>query len=261
MELLEPLRAPGAAGWAAAEGLAAELGIPQPGGGEGDDAASRSLTVWLGAWRLGLLPRTTTLCVYVLGAQERKEGSSPGATARVFELLRRLLARDGVTSLHLVLCGPEVGCASSRATTVGSPPAVAGERCELTVQYLHGLYHEAVSSPPFPLPAADLSVCFQPGLWGYASWEPTIQHALQQLGAPLLITSYSWEEADDDTGTLEEWGLPEGAPAWVWEAEANPYGSRRTVQRVVPSFSTEKMEELCDNHHWQCVRAGTYRRP
>jgi len=130
--------------------------------------------------------------------------------------------------------------------------------CELTVQYLNGLYHQLVHDSPFPLPVAHLSVCFQPGLWGYDSWEPTVRHVLEKLGAPLLITSYSWEEADDDAGILEEWGLPEGSPAWAWEAEPNPTASQTTVQRVVPYFSTEKREELRDNCYWQCVRAGTY---
>jgi hypothetical protein len=40
-------------------------------------------------------------------------------------------------------------------------------------------------------------------------------------GAPLLLTSYSWEEADDDCGQLEEWGLREGGVErggdWAWE--------------------------------------------
>jgi hypothetical protein len=228
-----------------------------------DDSASRSLTIWLGARRLQLLqPGTAGLCVYVFGAQEAKEGSDLASTARVFGLLRRLLAAEGVSSLHLVLCGPEVGCASSRATVVEaeSLPRLAGEpdelACELTVQYLHGLYHEAVKR--FPLPAAQLAVCFQPGLWGYDSWEPTVRQALQELDAPLLITSYTWEEADDDAGTLEGWGLPEGSAAWEWEAEPNPAASQRTVHRVVPFFSTEKREQLHDNCYWQCVRAGTY---
>ena len=251
--LLSPLRAASSAGWGAAEaGLKAHH--PQPDGGDGDDAASRSMTVWLGAWRLGLLPRETSLCVYILGAQEGKEGGSPAATAKIFALLRRLFAWEGVASLHLVLCGPEVGCASSAATVVAAAPG--GESCELTVQHCSGLFHDLADSPPFPLRAPHMCVCFQPGLWGYESWEPTIRYALEGLGAPLVITSYSWEEADDDTGTLEKWGVPEGSPAWEWEVEPNPYASRRTVRRVCEQ--QQRSEELCDNHHWQCVRPGQY---
>ena len=54
--------------------------------------------------------------------------------------------------------------------------------CGLRVEYLQGLYHELRSSPP----EADLVACFQPGIWGYASWQPTIRTVLRG-GAPCVI--------------------------------------------------------------------------
>lgn len=269
-------------GWAAFERLCAS----QPSftaGALAEDAASRSLTLWLGLTKLGLLPRpherSRSLCVYVLGAQGSKEGAGPEASARIFALLRRLLACDGVSALHMVFCGPEVGCYESTAPqAAGAPlPPCAGceDDCVLTVQYVYGLYHHAIACPSFPLPTADLAVSFQPGFWGYDSWEPTVRSVVHDLRVPLLFTSYSWEEADDDNGTLETWGLAESA--WVWGPELNPFRSRRLCTVRVPAFTDDGRdgaaldslspepelesrpgckqghEEHSDNHHWQCI--------
>lgn len=268
-----------------------------------DDSVSRSLTVWLALWRLGWLPQrhecgvARPLRVAVLGAQAAKEGNTPARTAAVFEVLRQLLHLSGVPTLDLLLCGPEVGTATAPLVAVEPlepqsrreeqakdraecPPLPEDESatdscrgCALRVEYLQGLYHEAQSSPP----EADLIVCFQPGIWGYDSWQPTIRAVLRG-GAPCVITSYSWAEADDDCGTLEDWGLP--PEAWVrhgWELEPNPYaaaGSRLVEQPRLsatsapggraPGEDQDKGQELGsrtlhDNHHWQCVRwVGTW---
>jgi hypothetical protein len=208
-----------------------------------DDSVSRSLTVWLALWRLGLLPprygTERPLRVAVLGAQAAKEGNSPARTAAVFGVLRQLLHLSGVAALDLLLCGPEVG------TPTAPPVAIEDDEeegcCLLRVEYLQGLYHEVIQVQAAPGAAgggggggasqqqqqrlrheADLIVCFQPGIWGYDSWQPSIQAALCG-GAPLVITSYSWEEADDDCGVLEEWGLPPAA--WLWDLQPNPYAA------------------------------------
>lgn len=266
-----------------------------------DDSVSRSLTIWFALWRLGLLPQrhetgaVRPVRVAVLGAQAAKEGNTPAGTAAVFEVLRQLLHLSGVVALDLLLCGPEVGTATAPLVAVElaeaqqrrveragdtEAPRVASDAskcccCALRVEYLQGLYHEVQSSPP----TADLIVCFQPGIWGYASWQPTIRSVLRG-GAPCVITSYSWAEADDDCGTLEEWGLP--SEAWVrhgWEVEPNPYaaaGSRVVEQPRLTASGTAgggpleqdgEMGELGprtlhDNHHWQCVRwAGSWVSP
>ncbi len=258
-----------------------------------DDSVSRSLTIWFALWRLGLLPQkheagtVRPVRVAVLGAQAAKEGNTPADTAAVFEVLRQLLQLSGVVALELLLCGPEVGTATAplvaveaegpAAPRVATDGSVVGKCrcCTLGVEYLQGLYHEVQSSPP----TADLVVCFQPGIWGYASWQPTIRSVLRG-GAPCVITSYSWAEADDDCGTLEEWGLP--SEAWVchgWELEPNPYaaaGSRVVEQPQLTangaagggSLEVEgEMEELGprtlhDNHHWQCIRwTGSWASP
>ena len=248
-----------------------------------DDSLSRSLTIWLALWRLGLLPRRCSaeapLRVLILGAQAHKEGASPEQTALVFQALRRLLGHSGVEELHLLLCGPEVGRATAPPAAAPDPAGAEDQpACALTVEYVRGLWHEAAAAAPAARATADAVVCFQPGVWGYSSWRPTIELALQ-TGAPLLITSYSWEEADDDCGALEDWGLP--PRAWVWELEANPYAAAmpEAVLREQPALTADSSPQdsgaqedpkgetangagelalgarlLRDNHHWQCMR-------
>lgn len=280
------------------------------------DSASRCLTIWQAMWRLGILPVRTSqcpsagnestgrlLCVYILGAQAEKEGRNPDHSQRIFGKLQTLLGwndppESGLPlELRLVLCGPEVGTvlhvepAASEGIHGHSDDCTAQGRCKLTFQYIPGYFHEVSPDILAALPAPDLVVCFQPGFWGYESWELTVRTVLCTLRTPLLITSYSWEEADDDCGQLEEWGIPEG-PAnshtcdtsasscasshqilyrwggWAWELEPNPYASQRVVRRVLPRFTDEAeqhiipqqnseatpdQENVCDNHHWQCI--------
>ena len=67
------------------------------------------------------------------------------------------------------------------------------------------------SAPVFrPLAEADarlaalfLRAAFNAGVWGYGdSWVLSCAHALRTLRAPVLITAYSREEADDDADAL-----------------------------------------------------------
>ena len=171
------------------------------------------------------------------------------------------------------------GLGLPRLRVVPDPAAAGGAEdqpaCALTVEYVRGLWHEAAAAMPDARATADAVVCFQPGVWGYSSWRPTIELALR-TGAPLLITSYSWEEADDDCGALEDWGLP--PRAWVWELEANPYAAAmpEAVLREQPALTADSSPQdsgaqedpegetagelalgarlLRDNHHWQCMR-------
>ena len=47
-------------------------------------------------------------------------------------------------------------------------------------------------------PEPDLVCAFQPGFWGYETWKASIC----PLRAPLLVTSYNEEEADEELHTL-----------------------------------------------------------
>ncbi|CAE7208273.1 unnamed protein product [Symbiodinium necroappetens] len=71
----------------------------------------------------------------------------------------------------------------------------------LETRHRQGLYHEVSFEPHWD---PDLVCAFQPGFYGYDSWEPSIRRVLE-LKAPFLATSYTYEEAEEDkhcTGDL-----------------------------------------------------------
>lgn len=79
----------------------------------------------------------------------------------------------------------------------------------LRIAYQHGLYHEAPDSRPgrttdppdldSPEKPPHLVAAFNAGIWGYgAPWVATVAHATRALRAPVVVTAYSYEEADDD---------------------------------------------------------------
>ena len=82
-----------------------------------------------------------------------------------------------------------------------------------------------------------VAFCFNAGFWGYDSWLPAVEVLLRRSGeTPVVVTSYSETEADDDedvVNTVAHAALGagavvegEGCPPWyVWENEPNPYGS------------------------------------
>lgn len=100
--------------------------------------------------------------------------------------------------------GPHAASAFPAAV---SPPTVPG--LTLRVAYQHGLYHEGPDSrqgretDPNDVDTAGnpphLVLAFNAGIWGYGEpWLATVAHATGRLGAPMLVTAYSYEEADDD---------------------------------------------------------------
>jgi hypothetical protein len=247
---------------------------------------SRSYTLFAALRRLELLPTeqqmddvqstTTPLVIHVVGSDYR-EGNSPQETLEVFRTLFHLLllhmsASDRKMRVVLLLIGPnvvqplngtehkcELTLDNIEVKTVGSECAdgdCRGARLEVCVQYVSELYHDyhqGVShhgsnggSSNLAFQAPNLCVCFQAGVWGYPDWAPTI--ALLVSLAPVVITSYNANEADDDWGTLEEL-LDMTAVRWLWEPEVNQFRSLEV--RKSSSLSTL----LAENSFWQCITA------
>ncbi|CAE7215888.1 MSS51 [Symbiodinium sp. KB8] len=144
-------------------------------------AASRALTLTAALGRLGVPARAERrLTIHVLGASFREEGSDLIATSAVFAPL---------LSVQMLLVGP---------TAVGLVAADDETRLPtgllLETRHRQGLYHEVSFEPHWD---PDLVCAFQPGFYGYDSWEPSIRRVLE-LKAPFLATSYTYEEAEED---------------------------------------------------------------
>eukprot|EP00434_Breviolum_minutum_P042763 symbB.v1.2.038077.t1/scaffold5811.1/size23414/2 len=182
------------------------------------DVWSRAYTLLKALERLEIFKEELT--IHVLGAQWLEEGG-PLATLqhRWAPLLKALASRGAAKSacLRLGLVGPTALGATARLD------ARHQESCEVNhlhfeVRYRQGLYHE-VSFDDWPAP--DVVCAFQPGLWGYATWKTSIVLALT-FGAPLLITSYNEEEADEEYPGLKKMehitdpGDEEGIFSYIW---------------------------------------------
>lgn len=171
-----------------------------------------------------------------------REGSTPEQTREVFADLIHWLKRDeNVSSLDLVLCGPNIAAGQHKAgrhsfidhglsVMEHHQPGLAGEshRCDfeskstlaVTLHFNMGLYHDVSSL----LPPPDALFLFNAGLWGYDDWIPTLEHVfvvakkadasrdehprisrtqLTNQLAGVIVTSYCAEEADDDMETIE----------------------------------------------------------
>ena len=103
----------------------------------------------------------------------------------------------------------------------------------------------------------NLIICFNAGLWGYDTWKETLVWImLDQL--PLIITSYTWRESDDDQCIMNEVMNEINKDTenendkkivhWIWRAERNPFGS--TVEKE----SYHKGEILRDNSWWMSTK-------
>merc|ERR1712136_100783 len=98
----------------------------------------------------------------------------------------------------------------------------------VAVKHMGGFYQDVELEGAWA--TADAVLAFQPGIWGYDSWEPAIRRALG-LKVPLLVTSYNAMEAEDDMDSLESMGLSQGhwqSPGWEPEENPNAAGSSWT---------------------------------
>ena len=107
--------------------------------------------------------------------------------------------------------------------------------------------------------APDAVFCFNAGIWGYDTWRPTLRMVMLK-GAPLVVTSYTFQEAEDDEDVIAEEmvlarldknnGNTAGSrPSWAWRAERNPFGSSLEI----PSFHAGKV--LRENSFWMAVHS------
>lgn len=150
------------------------------------------------------------LVVYCVGGDEDREGRADWELARVAQ-------RIGVDEIKLTVIGPSMkaNCA---------------------------LYHEW-ERPEKP----DFVVMFHPGLWGYPFWELTLRRLLESGEPPILVTSYTIEEAELDEETVGTWCS--GDVRWLWKPELNPFAS----ETVRPTATAPKGHVYRENAAWQCI--------
>lgn len=223
---------PGAAGpWGA-------LGRLLPGTPPDPRRLSRALTVRSALRRLALVEPgggAPALQLRLLGCTDAREGAGPEASLALFEPLRELLRGGACRELHLLACGPELTQEGEACAAGGAPGAP-----RLVLSRRRGLYHE-LRGGLGSLPAPQLAVAFNAGLWAQGTWEPTVR-ALRHEGCPLVVTSYCEYEAELDEAALEQMGV-----TWLWRWARNPWRS------LVAESGLESPWTLYENCCTQCV--------
>ena len=280
--------------------------LPTPEAASRSQELSRSHTIAYALLRLGIcgpgLPFQDRVCIHSVGT-DAVEGATLQETLNVFEELRRILFGH-TGKMTLVLNGMDLIVPKE----VDDTSCVNLERCNLKLPQ-NGLLHtwfvtDRQGDPGIPVEGLvpmelvwkpgvysesmyeslcqsdrcpDAIFAFNAGLWGYDTWRDTL-HMVMVKGTPLVITSYTYQEADDDEEVMSEEmhkvnnshplitsGQKETTAetdksepsylaavrplSWAWTAERNPFGS------LVALPSYHQGEVLRENSFWMCMKA------
>ena len=198
------------------------------------DEDSRSRTVIAALDRLNLFNdhrQSSELSVWILGCDFRER-----EPLRTFEILISECQARGITSLTLALIGPKAIVDDDEIMT-------KRDQCHIQVRSVQGLFHDVCDDLyREDLRHPDLFVCFQAGVWAYDTWKQSLERAVEV--APVVITSYNLEEAEDDNDQLTGWGFTD----FLWQEEPNKGGASSYVheERSLP-------RPVQENAYWQCL--------
>jgi hypothetical protein len=97
----------------------------------------------------------------------------------------------------------------------------------------------------------DLVLAFNAGIWGYEEWGTTIRYLAQQQDATsMIITSYTFDECEDDNDVILRAIAPSDTASILWKPEQNPFGSE--VIRETKCSPQPNRENAC----WQAWLLG-----
>mmetsp|Transcript_46906 Transcript_46906/g.146329 ORF Transcript_46906/g.146329 Transcript_46906/m.146329 type:complete len:216 (-) Transcript_46906:593-1240(-) len=208
------------------------------------DVTSRGRTIELALVKLGW-PGAEVLRMHLVGADhEECGGDAGGRLGAIFgETWARLTAQfPGLQRIEVLVTGPNlfVDLASREVETGGA-----------VYSFRPGLYHDVVSADEAA--GAHLAVCFNAGVWGYDTWAPTL--LMMASAMPVLVTSYSIEEAEDDEDCINEiFNKTDGLGVrWHWESERNE--ARAAGPRTTLSTDHCADAERAENLAWLCFEA------
>lgn len=189
------------------------------------------------------------------------------------ELLLHLVEKN-YTRIYLVFIGPNLD-----PTLHGHNRSFQFQSSQVYIsadtRYYHDFILDIYCNPQphqLAIPKPTFCILFNAGLWGYDSWRPTL-HAFFSpcsalFGIPLVITSYTLEESEDDYDTMDSYvtslGSMDSASAeiadgtsgrvsleWLWDCEANPYGGTVMADRCTQPDG----RRYFDSHFYQAVVA------
>jgi hypothetical protein len=227
---------------------------------------SRSATIAEALARLDLLQSQDSFLIHVIGC----DGTECGSEERIRERFGPVAAWIGAYAeaprrLEIVLLGPNVPQSSTATVIHLERPAPHGLLESVKIRCYAGLYHDYVSksrvegtNESLESNKPSLIVAFQAGIWGYSEWEPTLtQLAGQSSGAPVVVTSYTIQEAELDAEAVEcvlakTWSDDANRvrAGRAWPPEWNPYASRQPRETATAPPGHVYRE----NAAWSCWR-------
>ena len=233
---------------------------------------SRSASIAECILRLNLLKSSTekSLIIHVIGVDDIRECTGTESIEKAFSPFIRWMSSAAascvVSNIDIILCGPTIATNLNKKvipllsppnSTSGSSLGKANATC--VKEYYHDYLQQQKSSTQ-----PDLIIFFNPGLWGYDSWLPTLKYlADNHTNIPLVITSYTLQEAEEDADIMESFikkiqsnesnnvnnTVSSSSQNIIWDIEVNPFHSKKKRSDVTtaPNDST-----YYDNYAWQC---------
>ena len=212
-------------------------------------------------------PPGRTLTVHIVGADHVECGTDAAVRAAVGPFARWIAAAgpDPPTEIAIELLGPNVpDAAEARGgvdlTSPGSSSGGEGQgqgqgqgRSTARARSVNCLYHDYLRERGGG-GAPDLVVMFNAGIWGYDEWRPTLEALCEhESPLPVVVTGYTVQEAEDDAEVITDVvnaAYPTEASRrdrCLWEAQVNPYGSRKRRDTATAAEGREYRE----NGAWQ----------
>ncbi|PSN41770.1 hypothetical protein C0J52_08859 [Blattella germanica] len=130
--------------------------------------------------------------------------------------------------LNLVFIGPEVEQDLEGKCKVDLCEDCHRKHCELSLHYLCNTYHQFAISENYTRP--DIIVAYNSGLHEFEnsdndSWGPSIPYLIKHEHVPLILTSYTREEAEKDIQRVMT--IKERKIKIILNCQENPFSSKR----------------------------------
>ena len=221
---------------------------------------SRSATLAEALCRLrekGVLPLdATTLIIDVVGVDHVECESIERIQATFRPIVRWIGIWKGCSYQHVIfrLIGRDLAVSNEPRVDLMTPKAATIFQSAFATCH-SGVYHEwlaGLQDGTAVMPPPHIAVAYNSGIWGYNEWQPTIQYLCEHCEAsvPFVSTAYTLEECQEDFDVIEAAVKGKGESELLWEAQANPFGSK--MIRETKSRSTEYRE----NAAWQAWLLG-----
>lgn len=198
--------------------------------------------------------------IHFVGADENEcSNFSMEAIVSLYSTLFEYLLANGILRVELLFVGPNLISLNNKLSFDFKYEGKLAVVCIAVCDY----YHIFLSSPnlrqniAIPDYSPNIIVMYNPGVWGYPSWLDTFRCIVSKFMAsvPILLTSYSLQEAEDDYDILCELFNESKLTSmqfdyqWLWECEINPFCSSPKILKK----SVNETEIYRDSQYWSCV--------